>query len=104
MHSVQRQVELKTTQQPASRARQSSFYDSETVYFVILESTLWLKGDRYPVEIKVNNTRSPFDRAMYLFVKVCVLCLFVKLQLSPGRVGPGILYPRLSGKIRVASR
>ena len=28
---------------------------------------------------------------MYLFVKCCVFCLFVKLRLCPGRVGPGIM-------------
>ena len=26
---------------------------------------------------------------MYLFVNVCVICWFVKLRLSPGRIGPG---------------
>ena len=37
-----------------------------------------------------RKTRSTFHRAMYLFVKLCVFCLFVQLRLSPGRVWPGI--------------
>ena len=32
---------------------------------------------------------------MYLFIKCCVFCQFVKLRLSPGRVGPGIKTSRV---------
>ena len=49
-----------------------------------------------------NSTRSPCDRAMYLFVKCCVFCLFVKPRRA--RDKGDIRGYRSSGKIRVASR
>ena len=49
-----------TTRQPASSARQRDINDYETVYFVII--------------------RSPFDRAMYLFVQFCVFLFFARLS------------------------
>ena len=52
-------------------------------------------GNQLPVLGKANslcevgNIPLQFDRDMYLLVKVCVFCLFVKLRLSPGCIGPG---------------
>ena len=71
MRSAQRPVE--TTQQPASSAQQSKFDDFETAFY---------------------NTISPFDRAMYMFVKCCVF-LPVQSGLRRARIkiarchGPG---------------
>ena len=48
--------------------RQVDIHDSETVYFVIQDHHLIVP-------------------CIYLFVKLCVCCLFVMLRLSPGRVG-----------------
>ena len=90
MRSAQRQVELRRpgNQLPllgkANSLCEVGNNDSETVYFVIQD-------------------RSPFDRAMYLFVNKCV-----RFACSGSRIGPEIYKDipgyRSSGKIRVASR
>ena len=56
-------------------------------------------GNQLPVLVKADS--------LCKIVTFCVFCLFVKLRLSPGRVGPrdkDIPGYRNSGKIRVASR
>ena len=52
-----------------------------------------MRSDRRQVELRQLGNQLPVlgkANSLCKIVKCCVFCLFVKLRLSPGCVGPGI--------------